>query len=119
LAISNHAVFDCIVNGVILAENGKKMSKRLKNYPDPTKIMDIHGSDALRIYIINSSVVRAEPLPFKGAGVKDVVSRVLLPLWNSYRFFDEQVALFKKTEDADFIFNPELDYLTGNNVMDR
>jgi isoleucyl-tRNA synthetase len=110
---------NCIVNGIILAEDGKKMSKRLKNYPDPTKVMDLYGSDALRIYLINSPVVRAEPLRFKEAGVKNVVSQVLLPLWNSYKFFDEQVALLKKAEGADFFFNPELDYLAGNSVMDR
>jgi isoleucyl-tRNA synthetase len=74
------AIQNCIVNGIILAENGKKMSKRLKNYPDPTKIMDLYGSDALRIYLINSPVVRAEPLRFKEAGVKEVVFWVLLPL---------------------------------------
>jgi isoleucyl-tRNA synthetase len=59
---------NCVVNGIVLAENGKKMSKRLKNYPDPTIIMDRYGSDALRLYLINSPVVRAEPLRFKESG---------------------------------------------------
>ena len=110
---------NCIVNGIILAESGKKMSKRLKNYPEPGGVMDRYGSDALRIYLINSPVVRAEPLRFKEAGVKEVVSRVLLPLWNSYKFFDEQVALLKKTEGHDFVFNLEFDKLAERNVMDR
>ena len=72
------------------------MSKRLKNYPDPALIMDKYGSDPLRLYMINSPVVRAEPLRFKETGVKEVVAKVLLPLWNSYRFFADQVSLLKK-----------------------
>ena len=79
-------------------KDGKKMSKRLKNYPDPKLIMDKFGSDALRLYLINSPVVRAEPLRFKESGVKEVVAKVLLPLWNSYKFFEGQVALLKKVD---------------------
>ncbi|KAF1986155.1 hypothetical protein K402DRAFT_394010 [Aulographum hederae CBS 113979] len=109
---------NCVVNGIVLAEDGKKMSKRLKNYPDPGLIMDKYGSDALRLYMINSPVVRAEPLKFKEAGVKDIVSRVLLPLWNSYNMFAQQVTLLKKVENIDFQFNPESEK-TNKNIMDR
>jgi isoleucyl-tRNA synthetase len=49
---------NCIVNGIILAEDGKKMSKSLKNYPDPSTILNEYGSDALRLYLTNSPVVR-------------------------------------------------------------
>ena len=76
-----------IVNGMILAEDGKKMSKKLKNYPDPTEIFDKYGADALRFYLMNSPVVKAEPLRFSEKGVNDVVRKILLPLWNSYSFF--------------------------------
>ncbi len=76
-----------IVNGLVLAEDGKKMSKRLKNYPDPEEIFDKHGADALRFYLMNSPVVRAEPLRFSERGVEEVVRKVLLPIWNSYSFF--------------------------------
>lgn len=109
---------NCVVNGIVLAEDGKKMSKRLKNYPDPVLIMNSYGSDALRLYLINSPVVRAEPLRFKEAGVKEIVSKVLLPLWNSYQFFDQQVALLKKVADIHFVFDPEAEK-TNINVMDR
>lgn len=109
---------NCVVNGIVLAEDGKKMSKRLKNYPDPALIMNSYGSDALRLYLINSPVVRAEPLRFKEAGVKEIVSKVLLPLWNSYQFFDQQVALLKKVADIHFVFDPEAEK-TNINVMDR
>ncbi|KAF2675210.1 isoleucyl-tRNA synthetase,cytoplasmic [Microthyrium microscopicum] len=109
---------NCVVNGIVLAEDGKKMSKSLNNYPNPTIIMDRHGSDALRLYMINSPVVRAETLRFKEAGVKDIVTKVLLPLWNSYQFFQQQVALLKKIENIDFMSDPELGK-TNTNVMDK
>ena len=95
------------------------MSKSLKNYPDPSKIIDLYGSDALRLYLINSPVVRAEPMRFKETGVKEIISKVLLPLWNSYRFFYEQAVLFKKTTGTDFVIQA-LDKEGGvSNVMDR
>ena len=109
---------NCVVSGIVLGEDGKKMSKRLKNYPDPSLIMDKYGADALRLYLINSPVVRAEPLRFKESGVKEVVSKVLLPLWNSYKFFDGQVALLKKMQAVDFMFDPARDTRDAN-VMDR
>ncbi|KAI9759215.1 MAG: isoleucine--tRNA ligase [Chaenotheca gracillima] len=110
---------NCVVNGIILAEDGKKMSKRLQNYPDPSKVMKLYGADALRLYLINSPVVRAEPLRFKESGVQGVVSNVLLPLWNSYKFFEGQAVLLKKLRGIDFVFDPELDLHRDMNVMDR
>jgi isoleucyl-tRNA synthetase len=87
-AIEDRAPFNnCVVTGMILAEDGRKMSKSLRNYPDPAHIFDEFGADALRAYLINSPVVRAEPLRFSEAGVRDVVRTVLLPLWNAYSFF--------------------------------
>ncbi|RDW89910.1 isoleucine--tRNA ligase ILS1 [Aspergillus mulundensis] len=109
---------NCVVNGIVLAEDGKKMSKRLKNYPDPSLIMDRYGSDALRLYLINSPVVRAEPLRFKESGVKEIVAKVLLPLWNSYKFFEGQAALLKKTSGIDFVWDPKVE-ASNTNVMDR
>lgn len=109
---------NCVVNGIVLAEDGKKMSKRLKNYPDPTLVIDRYGADALRLYMINSPVVRAEPLRFKESGVKEIVAKVLLPLWNSYKFFEGQVALLKKVEGLDYTFDPEAGK-SNTNVMDR
>ncbi|CAE7497359.1 ileS, partial [Symbiodinium microadriaticum] len=76
-----------IVNGLVLASDGKKMSKRLKNYPDPNEVVDMYGADALRLYLINSPVVRADTLKFQEAGVSDVVRGVLLPWFNAFRFF--------------------------------
>lgn len=76
-----------IVNGLILAEDGKKMSKSLKNYPDPMEVLNKHGADALRLYMIDSPVVKAQELKFSEKGVNDVVRKILLRWWNSYSFF--------------------------------
>lgn len=110
---------NCVVNGIVLAEDGKKMSKRLKNYPDPIHVMNNYGSDALRLYMINSPVVRAETLRFKEAGVRDVVTKVLLPLWNSYKFFEGQISLLEKTTDVKYMFDPSVERERSPNVMDR
>ncbi len=93
------------------------MSKRLKNFPDPSIILKQHGADALRLFLINSPVVRAESVRFQESGVKEVVSRVLLPLWNSYRFFSEQAILYKKTTGHDFI--GQLGVVQSSNIMDK
>lgn len=75
-----------ICNGLILAEDGQKMSKSKKNYPDPMSVVNRHGADAVRMYMCNSPAVRAEPLRFNENGVKDVVKEVFLKWYNAYRF---------------------------------
>lgn len=80
-----------IVNGLVQASDGKKMSKRLKNYPDPVLVINKYGADALRMYLINSPVVRAEQLKFQEAGVLGVVKEVFLPWYNAVRFFLQNV----------------------------
>ena len=67
------------------------MSKSLKNYPDPSKILNDYGADALRLYLINSPVVRAEPLRFKEEGVFSVLKNVFLPWYNAYRFLVQKM----------------------------
>ncbi|ORZ41146.1 tRNA synthetases class I-domain-containing protein [Catenaria anguillulae PL171] len=106
-----------IVNGLVLAADGKKMSKRLKNYPDPTHILESYGADALRLYLINSPVVRGEQLAFKEEGVRDIISRVLLPWHNSYKFFANQVALLKAEFGVDFKYDAAK--VGHTNVMDK
>ena len=76
-----------VVTGLVLAEDGKKMSKRLRNYPEVGEVFDKYGADALRIYLMNSALVKAEELNFSGGGVKEVLRSFHLPLWNSYSFF--------------------------------
>ncbi len=93
LVVLGTALFDeipfqnCIVTGMILAEDGRKMSKSLRNYPDPIAVLDEFGADALRAYLIDSPVVRGEPLRFSEDGVRSYVRSVLLPFWNALSFF--------------------------------
>lgn len=75
-----------VVNGLVLAEDGKKMSKRLKNYPDPNHIMNDYGADALRLCLLSSPVVRAEDLKFSENGVREAMRSIIIPIWNSYSF---------------------------------
>lgn len=76
-----------IVNGIVLAEDGKKMSKSLRNYPPVDEILNEFGADAMRLYLLSSAACHAEELRFSKAGVRDVVRQTLLPLWNAYNFF--------------------------------
>jgi len=76
-----------VVNGLVLAEDGRKMSKRLKNYPDPLEVINRCGADALRLFMLGSQVVRAEDLKFSEAGVKEVLRGIMIPMWNALSFF--------------------------------
>jgi len=76
-----------LVNGLVLAEDGQKMSKRKRNYPDPMKVVESSGADALRLFMLGSQVVRAEDLKFSEAGVKEILRTVMIPMWNAYSFF--------------------------------
>ncbi|KAJ1652024.1 isoleucine--tRNA ligase, partial [Coemansia sp. RSA 25] len=88
----------------------------LKNYPDPNLILNTYGADSLRLYLINSPVVRAETLKFRQEGVKDIISRVLLPWYNAFRFFETQAQVLKKDTGAEFVFNSAR---KSDNTMDR
>jgi len=70
----------------VLAENGKKMSKSKHNYPDPMNLVKKYGADSIRLYMINSPLVRAEPLNFSEKGVEGVIKEIFLPWFNAYRF---------------------------------
>lgn len=76
-----------VVNGLVLAENGQKMSKRLRNYPDPMVVIDRYGADALRLFMLGSQVVRAEDLKFSETGVKEILRGIMIPMWNALSFF--------------------------------
>ena len=78
---------NCIVNGIVLAEDWKKMSKSLQNYPAPELIFDRYWADAMRFYLLNSPVVEAQDFRFSETWVEEVVKKVILPLWNTYYFF--------------------------------
>jgi isoleucyl-tRNA synthetase len=81
------AFYNCVVNGIILAADGKKMSKSERNFTDPLIIVEKYGADALRFAFMDSPAVRGEDLKFSEDIVKDVLKNFILPLWNSYYFF--------------------------------
>ncbi len=117
LMVLSTALFDkpafknVVVNGLVLAEDGLKMSKRLKNYPDPIHVINEYGADALRLYMIYSPVVRAESLRFAEEGVKHSLRHLLLPWWNAYSFFITYANIDGWT--------PEQSVPERDNLMDR
>lgn len=109
-----------IANGLILASDGQKMSKRKKNYPDPMEVVNKYGADALRLYLINSPVVRAENLRFKEEGVRDVIKDVFLPWYNAFRFLMQNVDRFEHDEKVNFVYKETKDVSElSSNTMDR
>jgi isoleucyl-tRNA synthetase len=117
LTVLSAALFDkpafknVIVNGMVIAEDGKKMSKRLQNYTQPDILMEDYGSDALRLFLINSALVKGEELRFTDEGVKDMVRRALLPWFNSFKFFQTYAKIdgFDASKDLEF----------GDNILDK
>jgi len=106
-----------VANGLVLASDGQKMSKRKKNYPDPMEVVDKYGADALRLYLINSPVVRAENLKFKEEGVRDIIKDVFLPWYNAFRFLIQNIEQYEES-GVMFMFDEELDSRSSN-IMDK
>ena len=100
MTVLSAALFDkpafknVIVNGIILAEDGNKMSKRLKNYPDPEMVINKLGADAVRLYMLNSPAVKAEDLRFSEKGVEQTLRQVLIPFWNSFVFLSTYAKIY-------------------------
>lgn len=95
LLVLSTALYDCapyknvIVNGLVLAEDGKKMSKSLKNYPEVNEIFDLFGADVLRFYLIDGDLVQAEPLKFAKKGLQKLTQVFFIPYHNSIKFLSE------------------------------
>ncbi|XP_015766182.1 PREDICTED: isoleucine--tRNA ligase, cytoplasmic-like [Acropora digitifera] len=123
LLVISTALFDeppfknLIVSGLVLAEDGTKMSKRKKNYPDPLEIVGKYGADALRLYLINSPVVRAETLKFQEKGVKDIIKDVFLPWYNAHRFLLQNIQQMEM-KGAKFVHD-ESHMVNLDNTLDR
>lgn len=110
-ALFNETPFkNCIVNGIVLAEDWKKMSKSLQNYPAPELIFDKYGADAMRFYLLNSPVVEAQDFRFAESWVEEVVKKVVLPLWNTYYFFTTYANI--DNFETKWLKNPE-------NILDK
>lgn len=108
-----------ICNGLILASDGQKMSKRKKNYPDPMELVNKYGADALRLYLINSPVVRAENLRFREEGVRDILRDVFLPWFNAYRFLVQNMQIYEEQNSEMKFYFDKRQLVTSTNVMDR
>ena len=113
LTVLSAALFDSpafinvVVNGIVLAESGVKMSKRLRNYPDPVEMIDKHGADAIRLYLLHSPAVRAEDLCFSAHGVELVLRQILIPFWNAYHFFATYAKIYSWAPDETINDKPE------------
>jgi isoleucyl-tRNA synthetase len=92
-----------IVNGLVLASDGKKMSKRLKNYPDPVEVVNQYGADCLRYYLIMSGASMANELHFNNSEVKEVMQSVIIPLTNSLTFLQEYQIYYNKNKEFKLI----------------
>ena len=118
LTVLGAALFDkpafrnVIVNGMVMAEDGKKMSKSLRNYTPPDELMEAYGADALRLYAINSGfLVKGEEQRFADAGVRDMVRRALLPWYNAFSFLRTYAAIDN--------WSPDKGLHGGDNVLDQ
>ena len=77
----------CLVHGILLGDDGQKLSKRLRNFPDPEAMFDTHGSDAMRWFLMSSPVLRGGDMVTDEKGITAAVRGALLPLWNAWYFF--------------------------------
>eukprot|EP01025_Chloroclados_australasicus_P032407 TRINITY_DN32893_c0_g2_i4.p1 TRINITY_DN32893_c0_g2~~TRINITY_DN32893_c0_g2_i4.p1 ORF type:complete len:1193 (+),score=122.61 TRINITY_DN32893_c0_g2_i4:332-3580(+) len=124
LMVLSTALFDkpafknLVCNGLVLAADGQKMSKSKQNYPDPTLVVDKYGADALRLYLINSPVVRAETLQFQETGVGNVLKDVFLPWYNAYRFMVQNAKRWEDEFETQFLPS-QVNLDSAQNVLDR
>ena len=115
LNVLSTALFDkpafknVIVNGIVLAEDGCKMSKRLKNYPEPELVINKYGADAIRLYLLHSPAVQANDLRFCERGVELVLRQFLIPLWNAYVFLATYAEIYKWKPNPQAFKTPSAD----------
>ncbi|HYE59937.1 MAG TPA: isoleucine--tRNA ligase [Candidatus Kapabacteria bacterium] len=102
---SEPAFRNVIVNGIVLAEDGRKMSKRLKNYPDPLQVLETYGADAMRYYLVSSPVMHAESLNFSEAGVREMYNKVVNTLWNVFEFYRMFAEKKTNTDTSDHVLD--------------
>ena len=105
-ALFNKPAFrNVIVNGIVLAEDGKKMSKKLQNYPDPMHIVDKYSADALRYYLLSSPVVQSENLSFSEGGVDEVQKKNIMRLKNVAAFYALYADGTKRSADSEDVLD--------------
>ena len=100
----------CVSHGIVLGDDGQKMSKTLKNYPDPMMVFDNYGSDAMRWYLLSSPILRGTDLVVTEEGIRDTVRQIILPIWNSWYF----LSLYANAAGTQGTFRTD-----STNVLDR
>ena len=100
----------CVSHGIVLGDDGVKMSKSLQNYPDPMKVFDTYGADAMRWYLLSSAILRGTDFSVTEQGIRDTVRQVLLPLWNSWYF----LSLYANAENKSGAVSTD-----SSNLLDR
>lgn len=113
VALFNKPPFlNCICHGVILDEKSQKLSKRLKNYPDPEEMFETYGSDALRWMLLSSPVMKGEEFNIDKDGkmIMETVRKTINPLWSAYQFLKTYFEIDKiKISDSKLVLNNEID----------
>lgn len=105
------AFFNCIVNGIVLANDGKKLSKKLRNYPEPDEIFNVQGSDALRWFLLSSPASAGDDVRFSKDHIAEIVRKITLIYWNTYLFFINYSLVDK--------WNYENNYQKSANILDK
>ena len=100
----------CVSHGIVLGEDGQKMSKSLRNYPDPMLVFDTYGADAMRWYLLSSAILRGADFSVTEEGIRDTVRQVILPLWNSWYF----LSLYANAESKQGVLR-----FDSSNILDR
>ena len=100
----------CVSHGIVLGDDGQKMSKSLRNYPDPMMVFDNYGADAMRWYLLSSAILRGADFSVTEAGIRETVRQVLLPLWNSWYF----LSLYANAENKSGSYRTD-----SESVLDR
>ena len=100
----------CVSHGIVLGDDGQKMSKSLRNYPDPMMVFDNYGADAMRWYLLSSAILRGADFSVTESGIRETVRQVLLPLWNSWYF----LSLYSNAEGTSGSFRTD-----STHVLDR
>ncbi|ARC56467.1 Isoleucine--tRNA ligase [Frondihabitans sp. 762G35] len=117
LHVLSTALFDrpafsnVISHGIVLGSDGQKMSKSLRNYPNVNEVFDRDGADAMRWFLMSSSVIRGGNLIVTEEGIRESVRQFLLPLWSTYYFF----TLYAASADG---YEPRL-RTDSDDVLDR
>jgi len=100
----------CVGHGVVLGDDGLKMSKSLRNYPDPMEVFNTHGADAMRWYLLSSPILRGGDFSVTEAGIRETVRQVLLPVWNTWYF----LSLYSNAENKTGEWS-----IASQNVLDK